>query len=492
MNYTGSGSPKSINVASGAFTLTGLPAGAYSGFSVTTGGCTGIDNTSKTLTDPNCTSIIYVNAANTNPTQNGQSWATAFSSLQAGLSAAALPSVVSVEVWVANGTYKPGTTRQSYFMIPSGVKVYGGFIGTETQLTQRILTPPSGGQMGLAGGAILSGEIGTSASNDNVHHVVVFSGTNANTLLDGFTITRGHAQFVSTQAIDPTEIFHWGGGVSTQNKAEGHLTNCNITGNKATNGGGIYQNDSCSVMVSNSAIWGNEGTFGGGIHQRGFTSSIYTNCLIVNNRGLGGGVNLNNSRVSFMNCVISNNNGLDGTPGAIWHVNGSAPVITNSIVWGNSNVQINKGALVNYSIVQGGYLGVANLSSGPKFVNQNDWNAAPNGTMGDYRLLACSPALNVGTSVGAPALDLLGNARPQGGGVDMGAYEGSGVVLPNTLNISNNISSGSSSFTAGTITATNQVSNATVTYTAGQSVTLLPGFKAEGTVFTAQIGVGCN
>jgi len=87
----------------------------------------------------------------------------------------------------------------------------------------------------------------------------------------------------------------------------------------------------------------------------------------------------------------------------------------------------------------------------------------------------------------------VGNARPQGAGIDMGAYEGNGLVSPPTLDITANISTGTSTFTAGIITANNQVSNANVTYTAGQSVTLLPGFKAEATVFTAQIGSGgCN
>jgi hypothetical protein len=41
----------------------------------------------------------------------------------------------------------------------------------------------------------------------------------------------------------------------------------------------------------------------------------------------------------------------------------------------------------------------------------------------DYHLSATSPALNAGTSVEAPAIDLEGRARPQGAAVDIGALE---------------------------------------------------------------------
>ena len=53
LTYTGTGSPKTVNIVANGFTLTSLPAGEYSKFSITRSGCTGSDITSKTLTDPN-------------------------------------------------------------------------------------------------------------------------------------------------------------------------------------------------------------------------------------------------------------------------------------------------------------------------------------------------------------------------------------------------------------------------------------------------------
>lgn len=45
------------------------------------------------------------------------------------------------------------------------------------------------------------------------------------------------------------------------------------------------------------------------------------------------------------------------------------------------------------------------------------------GDMGDYRVKTGSPAIDRGTSAGAPAKDLNGAARPRGGGYDIGCYE---------------------------------------------------------------------
>ena len=47
----------------------------------------------------------------------------------------------ATQIWVAKGTYTPttGTDRNASFVLRNGFTVYGGFAGTETQLSQRLL-----------------------------------------------------------------------------------------------------------------------------------------------------------------------------------------------------------------------------------------------------------------------------------------------------------------------------------------------------------------
>ena len=103
-------------------------------------------------------SVIYVNASNTSVIQNGDSWATAYASLQAALNEAALSATFS-EIWIAQGTYIPTqiytpggipggacavalacsatNVALKTFNLPNNVALFGGFKGTETSLKQR-------------------------------------------------------------------------------------------------------------------------------------------------------------------------------------------------------------------------------------------------------------------------------------------------------------------------------------------------------------------
>lgn len=124
---------------------------------------------------------------------DGSSWATAYANLQDALTDAAASGGVVTEIWVAVGTYTPpgpGGDRAATFQLLSGVALYGGFVGTETLVSQR---DPQ------ANVAILSGDLdgndGPNFANnsENSFHVVTGSGTNATAVLDGFTFTGGNA-----------------------------------------------------------------------------------------------------------------------------------------------------------------------------------------------------------------------------------------------------------------------------------------------------------
>ena len=77
--------------------------------------------------------IIFVNAAATGA-DNGTCWENAYRDLQDGLADARTNGGCPCEIWVAAGVYKPdrGTgDRALRFVVPEGVRVFGGFDGTE-------------------------------------------------------------------------------------------------------------------------------------------------------------------------------------------------------------------------------------------------------------------------------------------------------------------------------------------------------------------------
>ena len=140
LSYTGTGSPKSVTVSSNTFSLTGLSAGAYSGFSVTRLGCTGTEPASKTLTDPPTPTITA--GAVTNPsTCLGTDGSIAFTSTN-------LPDGSYSLNYTGTGSPKSVTVSSNAFSL-SGLSAgaYSGFSVTRlgctgTEPASKILTDP--------------------------------------------------------------------------------------------------------------------------------------------------------------------------------------------------------------------------------------------------------------------------------------------------------------------------------------------------------------
>ncbi|MCK5711322.1 MAG: choice-of-anchor D domain-containing protein, partial [Hyphomicrobiaceae bacterium] len=196
------------------------------------------------------------------------------------------------EIWVMAGTHKPDTTaRAETFQLKNGVKVYGGFAGTESDLNERNWENNT---------TILSGDIGEpSDDTDNIYHVVTGSGTDSSTLLDGFTISGGNAN-----GSYPDDR----GGGMYNNSGSPSLMNVTFSGNSADYGGGMY-NESNSPSLTNVTFIGNSATqYGGGMHNNGSSPSLTNVTFSGNSAYYGGGM----------------------------HNNGSSPLIQNSIFWNNA------------------------------------------------------------------------------------------------------------------------------------------------------------
>lgn len=290
--------------------------------------------------------VVHVDVDNVRGPQDGKSWASAYNTVQEGIDAA--HNAGGGDVWIAQGTYKPTSTRDRTvsFQLKPDVALYGGFSGRETRREQRDWAKQI---------TILSGDIGVRGDNrDNSYHVV--KGAD-NATIDGFTITAGNAD-----------------GDAYDGK-----------------GGGMYNDFNCSPTLTNCIFAGNSAERGGGMANDGSSCPALTNCVFTRNhaKDLGGGLQNGTYRPGGVAC---------------------SPTLTNCILWGNITPSGPKeisnwhedAPTVTFCVIEGGYGGRGNINADPLFVDPEN---------GDYHIGPGSPGIDAGNSPVAPRNDRDGNPR---------------------------------------------------------------------------------
>ncbi|OJX53193.1 MAG: hypothetical protein BGO88_15685, partial [Flavobacterium sp. 38-13] len=308
-------------------------------------------------------------------TKDGSSWSNASDDLQLMIN----QSASSNQIWVAAGTYKPNrpandlntisvNNRANAFVLKDGVQLYGGFTGTETSLGQRNYEVNK---------SILSGDLGTiNNTSDDAYHVIISANVGNQTLLDGFTITKGNANGLQTSKIT-VNGYSFGqarGGGMCNGSSSTTITNCTFTENTGTYAGAMYNeaspvsisnsnfsankvsgncggimNISSNAVIINSSFTKNTGTWGGALLNDGSAATI-SGCTFIENAAgnRGGAIHNENSDSKIYTSLFFKNTATTLGGGAVWHNLGNMSII-NCTMYGNISNNSSYGGGINAS-----------------------------------------------------------------------------------------------------------------------------------------------
>lgn len=381
--------------------------------------------------------VLYVKKGSSG---NGTSWASAIGELGDALKVARTTNAIK-SIWVAAGIYRPteqwdastnlivtGEPRKATFHIQSDIKVYGGFVGEETSISQRNVN---------ANPTILSGDININSS-DWVLHVVTIIGASANTTVDGFTVQKGNPNIPLTQTNQDDCI---GGGIYLRDSSP-QMNNISINNNLGIGGAGLslknsdgqyknivvnnnmsqsdilYFSDSDPSFI-NAKISGNESSVTTGLMSMQYSTVKWINTVITNNGTTNGSALLYSYHPMAKGYIELTSSTVIHPAGFITNNLGNL-YARNSILigpYGNS-YQFSSNSIISDGITTDPNTIFTNYSSGD-FTLKTSTNG---------RMLATNPAINTGdNSFYYPEaygkFDAAGNDRIRDNYIDLGAYE---------------------------------------------------------------------
>lgn len=324
---------------------------------------------------------LYVAADGTG---DGSSWSSAYPDLESAMAIANLYS--TGQIWIKNGTYYGNTSSDVAFTMPKGVTLYGGFAGTESDISERDLHSGATVLSGNNQRAVLLSPVTTTSGN--IYDITFADGiaTNGAVVNVKNSIRLERCVFENNQVSDP------------ENDAVAYLTQTNIY---------------CSIFRNNngSALKINNGQV--------------RNSLIAHNNG--NGIIASNSTVDGSDVVCNSGVGI---------VNNNTK-IRNSIIWRNdSSLSNNNIQRITFSAIEGfgekdsnsnfgiSHINRPNEGIGPFFIAP-DTTIGPVAEIGDWRLSSLSPLVNAGDTIrtGSYVIDLAGDNRFRSGRADIGCYE---------------------------------------------------------------------
>lgn len=393
----------------------------------------------------------------------------------------ASPGVMRHKYWTNYGQIDPSKPRfciitdhnrrtpfagavRSVVTLREGVRLYGGFAGTETSRNQRnpvanvtIIDAQDAGRCVYADGSEWTVKTGSLVDGFTIKRGKVTNGDGAGLYALSCSPVVSNCSFAGNNAgygagvliYGPATITDCtfssnnaavaGGALVNAASTSPVITGCSFAGNTSRKGAAIC-NPGCTPQISRCSFTGNTCTSAGGLEGGGAlyfrdASGSVTNCIISGNTVIGGnGAGAAAVLFGVASPLIANNTivGNSATLGGGINVRESCkPRIANNIIAFNSS-GILQAASASAVLVgnclhantqydySGASAGPGDISKDPLFVNR---------TAGNLRLRPESPCIDAASNADAPLTDMEGRGRPFDGNsdgtavCDIGAYE---------------------------------------------------------------------
>lgn len=252
---------------------------------------------------------VYVDQSATG-SNDGSSWADAYTNLQAALEDADPGS----SIWIREGLYLPvyATTPDSNgFQVDTTLALYGGFQGTETNLEDRDWeNHPT-----ILSADILGDDVENDFENnrsDNAYQVIQILGDSSTIILDGLTLQNGSSR-VDEIPDNIDDASPWlGGGLSSFGTHQITLRNCTFKQCTANVGPAFYvfpdTVNQFPLIIENTIFENNYGVYGTVTIQRQINAHVL-DCNFQNNstEEWGGAMILGNTNGLVEHCTFQNN-----------------------------------------------------------------------------------------------------------------------------------------------------------------------------------------
>ena len=404
--------------------------------------------------------IIYVDHSATG-NYDGTSWADAYNSLTTAL---AVPHALKDTFWVAAGTYKP-VNANAPFLIEKAERLFGGFSGTETSLSQRDvynnITILSGDLQGNDNGDPHNGTQTNSTYSENAKTIIEIAPATtaahgAEVIIDGFTITSAYDAVNSSSAINV-------GNFSLQYLT---ISNCIFEKNYANTYSVLqfYSAKNAGKLKFHNNIVRNNYTnngfaieyrvvYSGNIHLNSeFVNNIFDGNVVIQSGNDGSCIRFTTTRSTstitsriINNTFVNNVEGASGSPINYERTSSTSDILlymSNNIFYQNVNGIYP--ALVHGNL---GGSGIVNSGSRNNLVESQNYqyqsmggtyqtSTSPfmNFTAGDYRPISAYRTNGMRSLYAQtyPTLDVYGNPRISGNTIGLGAVR----YMPTTTTLS--------------------------------------------------------